>query len=372
MAIGKFFNIVPTGNGRVSLMLYGDIGGDEGVNAERIASEMAYLAQEYPFIDVHINSNGGEVFAGIAIFNAIKDSKSNVNIYVDGLAASIAGVIALCGKPLHMSRYSRLMLHAVSGSCKGGSRDMRECADLIDGLEGTLADMISRKCGMTSEEVKTTYFDGKDHWFTADEAARIGLCDEIYDLTGAAEVLGTAPTNEQVYKFVARYNAQSPKKQNMEFIDKIKGLAQFKDLSEDAIIAKVNTMSNEAAKVDGLQQRVNALETENAALKQSATDAFLDQAVSEGRITKEQKDQYRKLMDADAATTRELINSLPKSAHQVNIQDLLNGAAGAGNATDLSKMSWDEIDKAERLGELKDKFPELYKAKFKEKFGVSL
>ena len=158
MAIGKFFNIVPTGNGRVSLMLYGDIGGDEGVNAERIASEMAYLAQEYPFIDVHINSNGGEVFAGIAIFNAIKDSKSNVNIYVDGLAASIAGVIALCGKPLHMSRYSRLMLHAVSGSCKGGSRDMRECADLIDGLEGTLADMISRKCGMTSEEVKTTYF----------------------------------------------------------------------------------------------------------------------------------------------------------------------------------------------------------------------
>ena len=89
-------------------------------------------------------------------------------------------------------------------------------------------------------------------------------------------------------------------------------------------------------------------------------------------ISKEQKDHYRKLMDADAATTRELINSLPKSAHQVNIQDVLNGAAGAGNATDLSKMSWDDIDKAERLGELKDKFPELYKAKFKEKFGVSL
>ena len=373
MPKGKYFNVIAAGNGRASLMLYGEIGGDKGVNPEQIVSEMSYLSREYPMIDVHINSMGGEVFAGIAIFNALKDSPSMVNIYVDGLAASIAGVIALCGKPLHMSRFSRLMLHSVSGSCAGGAREMRECADLIEGLEGTLADMISKKCGMPSEEVKLTYFDGKDHWLTADEAARIGLCDDIYDLD-ASDTLGPAPTNEQVYQFVnkAEQKQHSQNHIEMEFIDKIKGLAQFKDLSEDAIIAKVNSMSNDAAKVDGLQQRINALETENAALKQSATDAFLDQAVSEGRITKEQKDQYRKLMDADATTTRELINSLPKSAHQVNIQDVLNGAAGAGNATDLSKMSWDEIDKAERLGELKDKFPELYKAKFKEKFGVSL
>ena len=369
MAIGKFFNIVPTGNGRVSLMLYGDIGGDEGVNAERIASEMAYLAQEYPFIDVHINSNGGEVFAGIAIFNAIKDSKSNVNIYVDGLAASIAGVIALCGKPLHMSRYSRLMLHAVSGSCKGGSRDMRECADLIDGLEGTLADMISRKCGMTSEEVKTTYFDGKDHWFTADEAARIGLCDEIYDLTGAAEALGATPTNEQVYQFVNK--AQSPKKQNMEFIDKIKDLEQFKDLTEDAIVDKVKKLSNEAAKVEALQAKVNALEAEIKASKEANVEAFLNQAISEGRFAAEQKENYRKLMAADEAAAKEIINALPKAAGAPSITDYLkSGAAVEGAPKDLAQMSWDEIDKADRLAELKEKHPELYKAKYKEAFNL--
>ena len=369
MAIGKFFNIVPTGNGRVSLMLYGDIGGDEGVNAERIASEMAYLAQEYPFIDVHINSNGGEVFAGIAIFNAIKDSKSNVNIYVDGLAASIAGVIALCGKPLHMSRYSRLMLHAVSGSCKGGSRDMRECADLIDGLEGTLADMISRKCGMTSEEVKTTYFDGKDHWFTADEAARIGLCDEIYDLAGAAEALGATPTNEQVYQFVNK--AQSPKKQNMEFIDKIKDLEQFKDLTEDAIVDKVKKLSNEAAKVEALQAKVNALEAEIKASKEANVEAFLNQAISEGRFAAEQKENYRKLMAADEAAAKEIINALPKAAGAPSITDYLkSGAAVEGAPKDLAQMSWDEIDKADRLAELKEKHPELYKAKYKEAFNL--
>jgi len=368
MSKSKFFNIVPTGSGRVSVMLYGEIGGDEGVNAERIVSEMAYLAGEFPNIDVHINSNGGEVFAGIAIFNALKDCPSNVNIYVDGIAASIAGVIALCGKPLHMSRFSRLMLHAVSGSCKGGARDMRECADLIEGLEGTLADMISQKCGMPSEEVKLTYFDGKDHWLTADEAARVGLCDDIYDLDGA-EALGAAPTAEQVYQFVNRHDQKSPKPKNMEFIDKIKGLEQFKDLTEDAIVVKVKSLANEAAKVEGLKATIANLENQVKESKKAAVEAFLNQAISDGRITSAQKESYRKLMDADETTTRELINALPATG-RASIKDFLNGGAGAGEAKDLAQMSWAEIDKAERLGELKDKYPELYKAKYKEAFGV--
>lgn len=367
MAQAKFFNIIPQGNGRASLMLYGEIGGKEGVNPEQVVSEMSWLASEYPMIDVHINSMGGEVFAGIAIFNALKDCPSIVNIYVDGLAASIAGIIALCGKPLHMSRFSRLMLHSVSGACKGGARDMRECADLIEGLEGTLADMISAKCGMPSEDVKKTYFDGKDHWFTADEARRAKLCDDIYDVADA-DSLGTAPTNEQVYQFVNRLN-KSPKPNKMEFIDKIKALPFMNGLTtEDAIVDKVTSLSNEAAKVEALQARIAELEAQNKASNDAAIEAFLDRAVSEGRIKADQKDGYRKLMDADRATTEALINSMP-AVGKPSINDFLHGAAGAEGAKDLASMSWDDIDKAERLGELKEKFPELYKAKFQEKFG---
>ena len=369
MPKGKFFNVIATGNGRASIMLYGEIGGDDGVSPERIVAEMSYLSQEYPMIDVHINSMGGEVFAGIAIFNALKDSPSMVNIYVDGLAASIAGIIALCGKPLHMSRFSRLMLHSVSGACKGGARDMRECADLIEGLEGTLADMISQKCGMPSEQVKLSYFDGKDHWFTADEAARLGLCDDIYDMAGSDD-LGPAPTNEQVYQFVNRAEKKQPNHNKMEFIDKIKGLDSFKDLTtEDAIVSKVKSLENEAAKVDALQVRINQLEAENKASKDAAKEAFLNQAVSDGRIKADQKEGYRKLMDADEATTKALIEAMPKAA-KPTITAYINSGKTAEGSKDLAQMSWDEIDKAERLGELKEKFPELYKAKYQEKFGA--
>ncbi len=366
MSKEKFFNIVPTGNGRASVMLYGPIGGKDGVNAEQIASEIAWMEREYPMLDVHINSQGGEVFAGIAIFNAIKNSNCVVNIYVDGLAASIAGIIALCGKPLHMSRYSRLMLHSVSGGCEGDARDMRKCADLIEGLEGTLADMISRKCGMPSEEVKTKYFDGEDHWFTADEALRARLCDDIYDVNGA-ESLGEAPTNEQIYQFMNSTLLKSPNQNKMNPFEELKGLACFKDLSDADILAKVKSLSNEAAKVEALNARVAELEASLQASEAAAVEAYLNQAVSEGRIKAEQLDNYRKLMAADKAATEALINSMPKAA-KPSIADFIN-KAGTGAASDLVNMTWDEIDKAERLDELKNNFPDLYKQKFQEAFG---
>ncbi len=369
MSKEKFFNFVPTGNGRASVMLYGPIGGGkDGVSAEQVASELGWLENEFPVIDIHINSQGGEVFAGIAIFNAIKECRSTVNIYVDGLAASIAGIIALCGKPLHMSRYSRLMLHSVSGGCEGDARDMRKCADLIEGLEGTLADMISRKCGMPSEQVKETYFDGTDHWFTAEEALRAKLCDDIYDLAGA-DALGSNPTNEQIYQFTNRIllNKQSSNNKEMEFIDKMKALDTFKDLTEAEILAKVKSLTNEAAKAEALQNRVTQLEAENKASKAAAVDAFLNQAVSEGRIKAEQLDNYKKLMDADPDATKALINSMPK-AESARINQFI-GSKPTGDPADLANMSWNEIDKAGRLGELKDKFPELFEQKFREEFG---
>ena len=363
----KFFNVVVLGPARASLMLYGAIGGKDGVDAESVVGELMELQQSYPDIDVHINSQGGDVFAGISIFNALKDSTARVNIYVDGLAASIAGVIALCGKPLHMSRFSRLMLHSVSAGCAGGAKQMRECADLIESLESTLASMISRKCGMSPEEVKSSFFDGVDHWFTAQEAYDRRLCDYIYDLDGG-DSLGAAPTAEQVYAFVNRL--QTPNNHNMDIINELKKDQSFANLTDEQIVAKIKSATNEAAKVEALEAKVAALEAEKTEAKKQAVDAYLNQAVNDGRIQSAQLEGFRKLMAADEAAARAVIDALPKGKKPASISDFLNGAAGAGASKDLAQMSWDEIDQAERLAELKDNYPELYKAKFAEKFGA--
>ena len=362
----KFLNVVVTSGGRASLMLYGEIGSDEGVNAEMVNAELLALQQEFPDIDVHINSRGGEVFAGIAIYNALRSSTSRINIYVDGLAASIAGVIALCGKPLYMSRYSRLMLHQVTGGCEGSARDMRKCADLIEGLEDSLAEMISSKCGMPADDVRAEFFDGSDHWMTAEDAQRRRLCDGIYDLANAG-ALGTAPTAEAVYAFANTLRKPS-NTDKMDLYNELKKESSFKDLSEEQSLSQIKTLANDAAKVPALEAKVADLEAKLSTAKEGAITAYLNQAVSEGRIAQEQVETYKKLMAADEASTRALIDALPKKA--ASIKDYLGAAAAGNGKNDLASMSWDEIDKAERLAELKNEHPDLYAKKFKEKFGA--
>ena len=97
------------------ILLYGDIGEYSDVTAAAIVRELMEAEASGKRIDVRINSNGGDVYTGIAIFNALRGSKADIHIYVDGIAASMASVIALCGKPVEMSKYARLMLHSVSG-----------------------------------------------------------------------------------------------------------------------------------------------------------------------------------------------------------------------------------------------------------------
>jgi len=369
----SFLNVVATSPDRASLMLYGAVGEKEPVNPERVVSELLILQQDFPFIDVHINSHGGEVFAGMAIYNALRGSASNINIYVDGVAASIAGVIALCGKPLHMSRFSRLMLHQVSGGCRGNAQDLRECADQIESLESSLAEMISKKCGMSSEDVKAEFFDGKDHWMTADEAKRRGLCDSIFDVAGS-ESLGTAPTAEAAYAFansVLENRTPSIKTDKMDFFAELKKESSFKDLSEEQALGQIRTLANAAAKVPALEATVKQLQGDLKAAKEKEIEAYLNRAKSEGRISEDQVATFKALLAADEPNTRKIIDAIPAKQKPVNIADFLKGAPGASDKTkDLAKMSWDEIDQAERLAELKNEHPDLYAAKFQEKFGT--
>lgn len=146
-------------------------------------------------IHIRINSNGGEVYSGIAIFNALRQSKADIRIYVDGIAASMASVIALCGKPVEMSRYARLMLHSVSGGCYGNKQDLQRCMEEIESLESSLSEIYSERLGLDPDTIRQTYFDGEDHWLTAQEALDLGFIDGIYD----ADPVPEDSTPAQIY-----------------------------------------------------------------------------------------------------------------------------------------------------------------------------
>ena len=215
-SMNNFFNIIP-GNGWCCLLLYGEIGGE--VRSGDVMRELLEAERTYGRIDVRINSVGGEVYTGIAIFNALRQSKADIHIYIDGIAASMASAIALCGKPVEMSRYARLMIHTVRGGCWGTKKDMADCIQQLDALEGTLCSMYAEKLGRSEEEIRTQYFDGEDHWLSAQEALSQGFIDGIYDVEPAGEAAGTlAMLSEKSTIDESTINIQSTSKTTKESI----------------------------------------------------------------------------------------------------------------------------------------------------------
>lgn len=177
----QFFNTLNEGNGNVSILLYGEIGEGMPVDSKAIVEELITLSARHPKIDVRINSNGGDVFSGMAIFNALKTSRADITVYVDGVAASIAAIIALCGKPLYMAPYAKLMLHNVTAGTYGNVKQMEQTLQLMKQLHADLSNMIAAKLNITAEDVERRFFDGVDHWLTAQEALQMKLIDGTYE-----------------------------------------------------------------------------------------------------------------------------------------------------------------------------------------------
>ena len=248
----KFFNVIH-GKGTACVLLYGPIGTYERVDASDVVAELMSLQEEYGSIDVRINSYGGEVFAGIAICNALRNSTSEINIYIDGIAASIASVIALCGKPLHMSRFARLMLHQVSGGTYGTPDEIRRAAQEAEQAQVILAQIIADKCRMNVQDVISRYFSGGDHWINAQEALDMGLADSIYDMEGIGR--RDDPSTEEIYELtnsLAKSRAEHDK--NMGFLEEIRKRPSFRDAaSDDDVMRRVAELENDVHRLGGVR-----------------------------------------------------------------------------------------------------------------------
>ena len=368
----NFFNIIPGADGVATLMLYGDVGDGEKVDSAHVVSELLALQQTYSKIDIRINSIGGDVYSGIAIYHALKTSKADITIYVDGVAASIAAVIALCGKPLYMSPHAQLMIHSVSAGSYGNADELRRTAEQIDQLETELAKMISGRCHLSPEEVQAKYFDRQDHWISAQEALELQLIDGIFDLPDAAPE-SLAPTEVYNYfnnRLETQMKAQSQQEKEMALIDEIKQIPTFQNMGDEkAIVAHITTLANKATKVEALEQANQQQQERIAQLEAKEITTVLDKAVAEGRISKEQVPAFTNMMKSDRANTEALLATFKPHNRGRLVEDFIK-PEGQKDQTSFSNLSWDELDKADKLAELKEKDYELFCNKFKEKYGT--
>lgn len=134
-------------------------------------------------LNVFINSPGGSVFEGISIKNMLERQKLKgcfINVVIDGLAASIASVIAMAGDKISMPENALMMVHRASCGCFGNADEMRKQIEVLDKIDIVITNTyVNRSGGLLSKEDVQAMFNSGDTWLTAEEAKNYGLCDEI-------------------------------------------------------------------------------------------------------------------------------------------------------------------------------------------------
>ena len=192
-------------NGILEIYIYGDVeagywevnGWDwfwkESENSAAAFRRKLEENQNVSEIRIYINSYGGSVFEGTAIYNLLRRHPARKVVYIDGFACSIASVIAMAGDKIIMPRNTLMMIHNMWMEAVGNAAELRKAADDLDVINTAGRAAYLEKAGEKLNEAELAAMMDAETWLTADRCLELGLCDQIAereaDMTNAVEVL---------------------------------------------------------------------------------------------------------------------------------------------------------------------------------------
>ena len=192
--------------GTLDLYIYGDVKADgydwwreEVIRSETSANTLRDELASHPDvsqINIYINSQGGSVIEGTAIYNQLKRHPAHKTVYVDGFACSIASVIAMAGDEVVMPRNTMMMLHNMWMVVQGNAAELRKAADDLDKMNQAGREAYLQKAGDKLTPEKIAQMEDDETWLTAQECMEYGLADRYAeqdaDLSNASEILKKA------------------------------------------------------------------------------------------------------------------------------------------------------------------------------------
>jgi len=383
----KYYRIVNKDN-KGEIIIDGVIGAsfwEEGMEAKDFRADFKALEEKYDNIDIRIiNSPGGSIAEGFAIFETISASEKNTTIYIDAIAASMAAVIAVSGDRLFMAKNAKMMLHKASGGAYGNSDDLIATAKLMEDYESDITERIVNKTGKSEDYVKNNWITKTDKWFNATEAKREGLIDGIYDGGQLTEQL----QNVKKLNIAAYYND----KLKITEMENLKILLEAAGLNPDATESDLHTAivklksDNEAVKSDNIKlkadlekekQEKTSLQNSQKEFTRQRAETLINNAVESGKLSFEKdEDKEAKIKEAEASydVIKSFIDAIPekKAEKKESLKSIFKKTGEQSNVEAKNELAkqWNELEKTEgALKALKDENPErydeLYKAKYK-------
>ena len=211
----------------ISMCIYGDIvavGQDREKAEDRTPADMkeflSYAGGRD--LDLYINSIGGDVFAGIAIYNMLKAYTGKIRVYVEGIAGSIASVIAMAGDEIYIPKNSSFMIHRAWCACVGNVDAMEKAIEYLKRLDGTLADIYMTKTIDVIDRGTIIDMMKNETWLNGEEAAKIFKVipteeQQIYAMIGDIGRFKNIPTS--IITMNAQ-NKESEKKKHLKELEK--------------------------------------------------------------------------------------------------------------------------------------------------------
>jgi len=351
------------------ILIFDNIGAGSNTG-QQIAEEVSWLVDNMSITEilVRINSGGGSMIEGFGIFSALQAAKAKgvtINVKIEGLAASMAGIIAMVGDSISMLDYGILMMH---NPHTGGGKVDDKTQQILDKFKQSAIKIITNRTGKSSEEIDALMTE--ETWLDASEALEQGFIDNIIE-TGSKKQ--TKEMHNALFE-IAMSLHKKEKKPNKITMKKV--IAHFElgeTASEQDILDKVTELENRAtdsetkmidldAKNFDLENKLQEMETEKSDLSEKMIESnkkivniLIDNAIKAGKIKKDAKDSLIEASKGDADLVETMINAV--ETPKIKLSDLID------NKSEETKMSFRDLEKNNpaKLAEIKSSNPEEYK-----------
>jgi ATP-dependent Clp protease, protease subunit len=339
-----------------TMLLYGTIG--DKIDGDLFAQELAALDRENDIINIRINSSGGSVVQGLSIVNAILNATAHINTFVDGIAASMAGVIAVCGDRVYINDFAKIMVHdpVFNTDKKPTAKEQKA----LYAIKDTLVKILARR-GCDRETISRLM--EKETWLGPEDSVGLRLTDEIIS-TGKKELYASFTIDHILNLF-------TPKKEKMEeLINKLglkKGtteaeIANFiEGLKNQNVDANKKVADTEKALAEK-EAEITGLKNKIAEMQKAQAMAIVENAIKEGKLKADTKDEMVEMCQNNMEKFQKLIGSI-EVQKQTPISQMINQA---GQQTEKRDYDWLQKNDPKELMKIKNEQPERFEQMFNE------
>lgn len=356
----SYYNIINKKDKSVEVRLYGEIWSYGEGSSRNLSNKLRELAKSNSNITIRMNSGGGSVLEGVAIYNIISSVDAFITIIIEGIAASAASFICMAADKVVMGKATRMMLHKISGSSWGSAKKLRDDADVMDSWEEDLYKLYAEKTQLSVEEVKSTFFqEGKDVWLSPKQALDYGLVDEIIEQKVKEPSNSVVNSVNQLWQHYDTQISNLINTKNKMNEELLKELSLPTNASQEDVTNAIKALKGKNTPPEEDEEK-KEMANKLAAMEKSRIEDLVNSAVKDKRISADQKANWEKLATNDFESAKATLESLKPILKPT---DLINQNS-VRKIEDRSNWTIEDYLKNDgaALAEMKEKEPAKYQS----------